>query len=1120
MATTINSGYANSPKLTANIADHADVFGGRSLVFDGISDYLDLGTVNLDTSDFTISMWINFTSIGSYEDIFDNRKASTNGFIIRTSGGGGGIEVLIDAPSNLSITYNYTSTGQWLHLCVSVDRDGNMVLYANGKAEGTTDISALSSGTLNHDAGCRIGANEALTASFHGKMCDFKLFKGIAFSESQVQELYKKPESNPSNTTQYLDRWYPMIEGNPESPQSIVYDHSEKGLGSEAISGTNWGSVSGITVSNGSLIFNTSTQFTNIQDSPSVVSGNLYKLVYTISNYVSGSVRPRLGGTFGTEQNANGTYTEYIIPAGTYTAFYAYTNGSNNFTVENISVKEVLMGNHATTNFFGDDLLEGYGDFSDASKWSGVDNGFSITGGQLVAVNAQNNIYRDVPTSVHTIENGKSYQGTFTISDYVDGFVKFSMGGNDGGTLRSANGTYTETITITNRVNNFIYISATSSPDLKIDNFTVKEVGVSSSGFETAVNEPVVPQVPLMRYNQKMLVSSDASADTYVLLPDGLTQGLTEFTFSIWHRKNIGDTSILFAVDGGGSYIRFLNATRIFAHLPAQTGSFTIDASGAIVDDGNLHHYVLSISASSNESKLYVDGVLKETDTNDGNYYNSNIRRIGNYAGIQTPSMHDEFSIFNTVLSDTEVQELFNDGVAYDATTHSKADDHLLGYWRNDGVTTWKDRKTQQWMLLNGTDTQVNLTTVTTVENTRTAIAWVYTESSSLMSIFSGNNANLDNDLQNGITRWFTGTTGWLIGTIDVRGSWSMVTYQFEQSGSDMIFKTYVNDTLDINVTNNSNYTNGTIRRLGYKSVAQGRFFDGAIAQAGSVASALTQEQITELFNLGREGNWLTTGHDWEFYYNGSNYATGTDGIEDSSTSTARNATITNGGISGSQDGTVQGTPDSITIREGLNSNRDGLGFYFTNPSNNVLRLNGVNEYVSVPHTKSLVVGEQLTLECWAKLDRVTPSEDNTMISKYDEAGDSGREYSFQFPTDKRLIFRVSSAGSSATLRTLRADNAISDGNLWHHYAVTFASGTMKMYVDGSEVSASTSGATVTSIKQDGTANVVVGCVSTSSTPRHFFNGLIDEAKVYNRSLSADEINKNYKHQKGKHKND
>ena len=39
--------------------------------------------------------------------------------------------------------------------------------------------------------------------------------------------------------------------------------------------------------------------------------------------------------------------------------------------------------------------------------------------------------------------------------------------------------------------------------------FEVKEVGISSSGFETAVNEPVVPQVPLMRYNQKILFNGN-----------------------------------------------------------------------------------------------------------------------------------------------------------------------------------------------------------------------------------------------------------------------------------------------------------------------------------------------------------------------------------------------------------------------------------------------------------------------------------------------------------------------------------------------------------------------------------------------------------------------------------
>ena len=53
--------------------------------------------------------------------------------------------------------------------------------------------------------------------------------------------------------------------------------------------------------------------------------------------------------------------------------------------------------------------------------------------------------------------------------------------------------------------------------------------------------------------------------------------------------------------------------------------------------------------------------------------------------------------------SGTEVQELFNDGVALDATTHSKKG-NLLGYWRNDGVTTWQDRRGWSYLDLDGGD--------------------------------------------------------------------------------------------------------------------------------------------------------------------------------------------------------------------------------------------------------------------------------------------------------------------------------------------------------------------------------------------------------------------------------
>jgi hypothetical protein len=126
-------------------------------------------------------------------------------------------------------------------------------------------------------------------------------------------------------------------------------------LGSEVVSGSDWTVDSGITVSSGSLVFNTSTQFNKAVDT-TAVSGKVYKTVFTISNYVSGSVKIRIGA-FGEERSGNGTYTEYITSTTANVEFYAYTDGSNDFTIENISVKEIT-----TTKFFplfGSDEING-----------------------------------------------------------------------------------------------------------------------------------------------------------------------------------------------------------------------------------------------------------------------------------------------------------------------------------------------------------------------------------------------------------------------------------------------------------------------------------------------------------------------------------------------------------------------------------------------------------------------------------------------------------------------------------------------------------------------------------------------------------------------------------------
>ena len=1186
MATTIST---NSPKLTANIADHADVYGGKALVFDGVSDYLDCGDLPFlnSASAFSISVWIKSDNTNSLDYLCNKTTSSTKVLHISIA-----YNIMYFNVTNGSGSYGtvaFTST-DWNHISLVFNGSGTgnsnrLKAYINGEEQSLTYTGTIPSTTANL-SGTAFQIGKYNTDHFDGSIADFKIFDS-ALTEAQVQELYKKPENTPSAVQDNLVAWYPMIEGNPESPQSIVYDHSEKKLGSELfgdpsfeLSGDNadgestayFSNVpSGVQITGGQMIVTGSgSKAPRPIPNPPITAGKTYKIVTNVASYSNGAIRFHnnnysldAGAFIPSNIGDNVHYFTAQVSSIINRMTITNTNSATAFTLNSISIKEVLMGNHATTNFFGDDLTNGHGAFDVTTNWSVVSGSlgteWSIGSSKATHATGNTNTLRYSDSSNPMIQ-GREYRIDFTISGRTAGNLDFAVGGGPASASDfTASGN--TTLTAGGSLNRVVDIKPSSDFDGSVDLITVKEVGISSSGFETAVNEPVVPQVPLMRYNQVMLF--DGTDDIVDCGDIHGIDGATKLTINAWMKRSQSDSVVTIGKTQSANYRVSIN---IFhdgnLYVNAGTGSSYAFGSVSLAGtDWNYISYVFDGTQSGNSSRLkvYVNGVAQTLSFSGANIPSSipptsATFKIGkdNANNIFSEGCIKDVSVFNEAFSVSEVQEIFNDGVAYDATTHSKADDHLLGYWRNDGVTTWTDRSDIQAIAFNGFDNYIKTTGGTNLLNSGASgsiSVWVYAIALDQTShnsnfqwryptIISKGNVHMSlivtkdgavlgyyyNSSASNVENIITANS------IITTGNWHHIVWTWNASSS----KLYVDSTerysgsytpYDMNSSGN----NSDIYIGHNASSTAGNFakWNGLISQCAIYNSELSSSDVLSIYNLGRKNVDLTTSYPtniqgyWFLNPTHSNPdLTGSDKILDRSGNS--NHGTQNGGVSflGANDGDVQGSPDSITIREGLNSNRDGLGFYFTNPDSNVLRLNGVNEYVSVPHTKSLVVSEQLTLECWAKLDRVTPSEDNSMISKYDEAGDTGREYLFQFPTDKRITFRVSSAGSSATLRTLRADNAISDGNLWHHYVATFASGTMKMYVDGSEISATASGATVTSIKQDGTANVVVGCISTSSTPRRFFNGLIDEAKVYNRALSADEINKNYKHQKGKHKND
>ena len=431
MATTINSGYANSPKLTANIADHADVYGGRALVFDGVVDYLDCG--DIDTSgNFSFSCWFNADSVTGHHMIFSMSDQSTSdgmscGFY---SGKGGKIYATANhgSTSSTKIT-SVLSTGQWYHLVVTKSSGQTENIYINGASDTNSADSnwGLADETI-------IGArNAGSNFLFNGKISDVKLFNSI-LTEAQVQELYKKPENTPSAVQDNLVAWYPMIEGNPESPQSIVYDHSEKGLRSELVDNfteSAFSTIYGSTVTNitdGVQIADDSSNsdigyFTDASLLNRDLVGTEFIKVqfYAFHNNVGNpQVRVNNGGvnTDITITSSNALYTVYVNTNSN--GFIRTRNNSTGSvtTITNLSLKPVLMGNHATTNFFGDDLVTN-GTFDADSNWT-KGTGWSIGSGVASCDGTQTGNTSLLQTNLFTV--GKTYQITFDLTRTAGNF--------------------------------------------------------------------------------------------------------------------------------------------------------------------------------------------------------------------------------------------------------------------------------------------------------------------------------------------------------------------------------------------------------------------------------------------------------------------------------------------------------------------------------------------------------------------------------------------------------------------------------------------------------------------------------------------------------------------------
>ena len=186
---------------------------------------------------------------------------------------------------------------------------------------------------------------------------------------------------------------------------------------------------------------------------------------------------------------------------------------------------------------------------------------------------------------------------------------------------------------------------------------------------------------------------------------------------------------------------------------------------------------------------------------------------------------------------------------------------------------------------------------------------------------------------------------------------------------------------------------------------------------------------------------------------------------------------------------------DSFSITK---SNVGGIGTYHYAPA---FALTGSN-YQDEPNSASLQLN-QFSAAAWFKTSTNFASE-AFIVNKGgigSETASNNMNYGIYMTSSERI--KAGFETSTGADQFVTTTNALNDGQ-WHYAVVTNDGANLRLYIDGVQVgSKSTAGASPDST---GTKPVRVGANSRVTPPGNFFTGEVDEVRIWNDDLTAQQV--------------
>ena len=392
------------------------------------------------------------------------------------------------------------------------------------------------------------------------------------------------------------------------------------------------------------------------------ISGSTNKqflITFTLSNYISGSVRPAFVGgyDYSPAYNANGVYTT-VISSYSDIRFVFYSNSFDG-SVSNVSVKEYTSADMDVTRetaatrvdenglvnyaeVLGSELVS-CGDFDCADPdavWSAF-VGWDINGGKAEALNVNgSNLVQDNITFTNT----KTYKIQFSISDYVSGEVRVRFSGGAGFISTDyVSGNNTHTLYLQSIGNTVFRFQGQNNFTASIDNVSVKEVtrdnvpriDYTGGGCPHILAEPqrtnlVTNSEDFNAYriagstvtpnsttspdgtNSGILVTQGTS--TLILRVSGVVEPSTTYTFSGYFKSSSSITQVILDItDNGNTTFDLTNEWQRF--------SVTAESRAG----GSPYHFVDVATNGSQGDTFYAWGLQVE----EGSYATSYIPTSG-----------------------------------------------------------------------------------------------------------------------------------------------------------------------------------------------------------------------------------------------------------------------------------------------------------------------------------------------------------------------------------------------------------------------------------------------------------------------------------------------------------